>query len=470
MTTLPAEIDVLILGGLVHLARPFLCFLIGADKDAAWKGPKIRHVRIADKFLVASSASTTYIDPDTLEVLKDPRVEYRQINLNVAANIAAIYESPHGGSYHFVFDLTGDGVLPIILPEELLLERTTKLAHALALESKRRNVRAHIRYTHCFTTVSSDAPPAKEGDVVKPKTPRAYWWYEAERAAACIQGLNLAILRPAQLMGPHLYDSPATARLLIGKLYQFKKEPMKWLWGPELRIHTLWSVDCCRAAWEVALWTAERDRATSDQEAGEKLPPVQMKDKAKAALRESVGEGCCPRNVTPTAPVFNIVDDGDMTHLCRNFSPSFSSLIARCRPCYATFALMRTDRGKFIEMLGDFYKIEVGFVNAAINAWAKLNLLSVVDEVNERHAAWVEDILQVTQRRDTPLTSFQDPDALAYRAVALDNSKIKRVVGWQPAVKIDKERFKELAEVWLKSGLWCKSLEARLGLKERDDK
>ena len=30
------------------------------------------------------------------------------------------------------------------------------------------------------------------------------------------------------------------------------------------------------------------------------------------------------------------------------------------------------------------YNVETGFVNAAINAWARLNLASVVDEMNEK--------------------------------------------------------------------------------------
>ncbi|EPQ28426.1 uncharacterized protein PFL1_04252 [Pseudozyma flocculosa PF-1] len=422
MSELPPQVSVLILGGLVHLARPLVCFLVNSDKDPAWSGPRISHIRIADKFLVAPGASTTHVDPETMQALEDPRVEYRQVNLNIAANVEKVYDNPNGGSYDIVFDFTGEGVLPIILPEELLIERTVKLAHALACESRRRNVRAHIRDTNCFMTVSPDAAPAKEGDVPKPKTIRSYWWYEAERAVASVEGLNLAILRPAQVMGPHLYHSAATARFMIGKLYQWTSEPMKWLWGPDLRIHTLWSTDWCRAAWGVAQWVSQRDRRACDDEAGEKLPPVQMKDKVQATLREKVGQGCCPRDATPTAPVFNVVDDEDMT------------------------------QGKLIKIVGEYYKIEVGFVNAAINAWAKLNFSSVVDEVNERHAAIVEDVFLKYANRGTHLTSFQDPEALANRAIALDGSKIQRVIGWRPTVRIGTEQLQEMMDAWVRSG------------------
>lgn len=72
-------LNILILGGLTHLTRPLLCYLVHLQE-----GPKIKHIRIVDKYLVHGQTSTTYIDPDTEAALKDERVEYRQANLNIA--------------------------------------------------------------------------------------------------------------------------------------------------------------------------------------------------------------------------------------------------------------------------------------------------------------------------------------------------------------------------------------------------
>lgn len=89
MSTSLESVNILILGGLTHLARPLLHYLVKLNE-----GPKVKLVRVVDKFLVAGKASSTYIDPDTEAALEDSRIEYRQANLNIASRytIAARFE------------------------------------------------------------------------------------------------------------------------------------------------------------------------------------------------------------------------------------------------------------------------------------------------------------------------------------------------------------------------------------------
>ena len=134
-SALSGAISVLILGGTTHLSRPLLKWLLDPAQDAARSNVEIKHIRLADKFLASNGTSTTYIEPDTWEALKDPRVEYRQVNLNLAPNLPKVYDHPDGGSYDVVFDFTGEGVGQPDVPEELLIERTAKLAHSIAAES-----------------------------------------------------------------------------------------------------------------------------------------------------------------------------------------------------------------------------------------------------------------------------------------------------------------------------------------------
>ncbi|CDS01856.1 hypothetical protein, partial [Sporisorium scitamineum] len=136
---LPAQVSVLILGGMPHLSRPLLKWLLDSTHDAQRGGVKIKHIRIADKYLFSETAYTTYIDPDTWTALKDPRVEYRQVNLKIADILSKVYEHPQGGSYDVVFDFTGEGIGLQNFPEKALLERTVKLARSIASESLRRN-------------------------------------------------------------------------------------------------------------------------------------------------------------------------------------------------------------------------------------------------------------------------------------------------------------------------------------------
>ena len=85
------------------------------------------------------------------------------------------------------------------------------------------------------------------------------------------------------------------------------------LWSADLKANTLHTRDWCRAAWQAALWCSMRSRAEANKEAGEDLPRVTPKDKAKYGeinVEEDV-ERCCPRSKNPKAPVFNVVDDGN---------------------------------------------------------------------------------------------------------------------------------------------------------------
>lgn len=54
--SLSDRVNVLILGGLVHVGRALLCHLI--NLSASGDQPSIAHVRFVDKYLVARDAST----------------------------------------------------------------------------------------------------------------------------------------------------------------------------------------------------------------------------------------------------------------------------------------------------------------------------------------------------------------------------------------------------------------------------
>lgn len=424
---LPDKVSVLILGGTVHVSRPFLKWLLTASAAPTWEGPVITHIRLVDKFLIAGAATSTFVDPDSLEAYRDARVEYRQANLNSPATLASVYKHPDGGSYEIVFDFTGEGISSMDVPEELLLERTTKLAHSIALESSRHRVKAHVRDTAPFTTTDVGAPAMKEGDVVAPRTARSYWWYEAERAVASVDDLPLAITRSAEVIGPFLVHGTVVSRYALGYVYKYLDEPMKLFWGPELRTHAIHVDDWCPAAWKVALWTASHTRHEANAKAGEDLPPVRIKDKLQHSMREKVAAGCCPRDQTPRAPVFNLVDDTDLT------------------------------QGKLLKMAGETFGIETGFTNAFVNAWARLNLASVVNEINEKHSEAIVEIMEKSGLPPSPLSGWLDLEMVANRSVAFDNAKIKSIIGWQPHVRIDKEHLDDILTKMKDLGMFRKS-------------
>lgn len=148
---------------------------------------------------------------------------------------------------------------------------------------------------------------------------------------------------------------------------------MKLLWGPDLRINTIHVDDWCPAAWKLVQWISSRPRSEANQLAGEDLPPVRIKDITQDSPREKVDPECCPRSDTPRAPVFNLVDDTDL------------------------------NQGKLLRMIGESFKIETGFVNAFINAYARVDLSGAADYITEKHARAIAEIVQKTGIDDVAL-------------------------------------------------------------------
>ncbi|PWN44183.1 hypothetical protein IE81DRAFT_321582 [Ceraceosorus guamensis] len=430
--SLPSEVNVLILGGVTHLARPLLAWLL-SDEPARLGGPTVKHVRMVDKFLIAKEGSSTFVDPPTIAAISDARVEYQQANLNIPATAARVFEPSASGPFDFAFDLTGEGIVSSDVPAQLLLERTVKLAGSLAALAQKAGVKAYVRDTPPFWKSKVDEGLIQESsDVSKrslPKGPRAYFYYEAERAVASIEGLPAAILRSAGVWGPAQYHGELPPRLALGEVYRIEKEPIKILWSGDLRLNTLHSQDWCTAAWSVARWLAQRDRAAADSQAGEKLPAISPRDKGKGLNVEWNQDlpNCCPRAKVPTVPVFNVADDED------------------------------TNQQKLLDAIGSFFGVETGFVNAAINAWAKLNLSSVVDEMNEKHSEMVAKIMAQTEITSTPFTLFLDTEAVAQRTIALETTKIKNVIGWKPARRLDDSGFEEMISSFQDAGVWAKN-------------
>jgi len=420
-----------------HLARPLLWFLAEdppASSTNVRQGPAIKHIRVVDKFIVSESGSSLWVDPRTHAALRDPRCEYQQANLLNRDAAEKVFRTPNDTAYDFVFDLTGEGAgLGTNYSSPMLYERTTKLAHQLAEIAAKQGVRAYLRDTGGYLMIKPDEPALKEGQVggrtVKSK--KAFWWHEAERAVATVPGLNLVITRSAGLWGPFQYVSPLMPRLYMGQVYEWHKEPMKLLWGPELRVHSIHTYDWAIAAWSLTIWIAQRGRTAAESEAGEDIGSIEYQGKDEMEVKKLLAsaEYICPPNKVARAPVFNVVDDDN------------------------------TDQGKILEVVGKAFDIETGFVNAAIATWAKLNLSSVVDDVNAKHFDMVFEMLKHTYppvtHESSPLTSFLDAETLANRALALDGSKLKRVIGWKPTQKLSAEGLLAIrAEFCSSGGAW----------------
>lgn len=431
------QVNVLILGGLTHVGRALLHFLV---TELPQSKSRIGHIRMVDKYLLAEKASTIYVDPDTIKAVKDDRVEYKQANLNISTTASQIFQGPNGIKYDFVFDLSGEGILNHDIPSQFLLERTTKLSGLLSKIASTQGVKAYIRDSPPFWLSKAGETNCSEDFMIKqgenPNTARAYYFYEAERAAASNETLPLVILRSANVYGPNQYHGTVTPRIALGEVYSHLKEPLKLLWSADLRLHTLHSRDWCKAAWRAAEWISVRSREEANNLAGEQIPYIRPKDvnkigevveKSKQDDLTSIENICLPTK-TPIAPIFNIADQDDMT------------------------------QGKILDVIGKVFEIQTGFTNAAINTWAKLNLGSVVDDANEKHA---EAVAEISSKQDppieyTPLTCYLSIQDLAHKAEALDPKKAQQILQWKAEEKFDENTVREVIQSFKDAGAWLR--------------
>jgi nucleoside-diphosphate-sugar epimerase len=206
-----------------------------------------------------------------------------------------------------VIDVSGDRAFD--RPTEVQIAQTFHVGLGIAREAaKQGNVKAFLRCILPFYDQDTEKKKYKEEDPDgwKPLGPRGVWWHEMLRAVASIPGLPLVALRGAYSYGPGETRHIITKSILLGLVYRSLGEEMKFLYGPKLKRNTVHSRDLVGAAWAACEWAAGLDREKMDALAGVSLPPSgdeSVKGVPEAIQKEQGGV---------IAPVFNIVDDGDL--------------------------------------------------------------------------------------------------------------------------------------------------------------
>lgn len=170
---------------------------------------------------------------------------------------------------------------------------------------------------------------------------------------------------------------------------------MKFLWTKELLTNTVHISDAVRALWGVAEWY---DAGKSGWEAG------------------SMGK----------VPTFNVVDDG------------------------------ATNQGTMAEILGQVFGIETGFQGQLISTFARLNLESVVDEVNDEILGpWADLLSEASITRPGPLTPFMEKELLKDTDLSMDGSRLKKLLSFKyDKPVITKDLVKEVIESYKKMNWW----------------
>jgi len=181
----------------------------------------------------------------------------------------------------------------------------------------------------------------------------------------------------------------------MARVYQAQDEEMKFLWTKDLRTNTVHIDDVTRALWAIATWY-ESGRAGGDE--------------------ATIGK----------VPVFNIVDPG------------------------------ATTQGTIAELISEIFGIKTGFQGQLISTFARLNMDSVVADVNdELLGPWADLLADNGITKPGPLTPFMEKELLKDTDLSMDGSRLEKVVGFRYGKpKINKALLEEVIESYKRMKWW----------------
>ena len=207
--------------------------------------------------------------------------------------------------------------------------------------------------------------------------------------------LNLIIVRLAHVYGDYASQFIATA-LSLARVYQHLHEEMKWLWSKDLRVNTVHITDVSRALWTIADWHATKNKPGWDVKTMGKIP------------------------------IFNVVDKG------------------------------QTSQGTMAEIIGEIFGIKTGFQGSLISTFARLNMDSVVDDVNDDVLGpWADLLEDAGITRPGPLTPFMEKELLKDTDLSMDGSRLEKLAGFQyEKPKITKELVQDVIDSYARIGWW----------------
>ena len=206
--------------------------------------------------------------------------------------------------------------------------------------------------------------------------------------------LNLVIVRLPHVYGPYASQWVATA-LCLARVYQHVGDDMRWLWTKDLRTNTVHIHDATRALWSIASWY-DAGKAKWDS--------------------SSMGK----------VPTFNVVDKGVTT------------------------------QGTIAAIIGDIFQIETSFQGQLVSTFAKMNLDSVVDDVNDEVLGpWAELLANADISRPGPLTPFMEKELLKDTDLSMDGARLESLLDFKyEKPEVSKELIQEVIESYKRMKWW----------------
>lgn len=117
-----------------------------------------------------------------------------------------------------------------------------------------------------------------------------------------------------------------------------------------------------------------------------------------------------------------------------------------------------TNQKKLNEILGNIFKIETGFMGAAISTLASTRLTAVVNTANDNHMGPWSDMCKEYDIKFTPLSPYLDKELLYNNALSIDGSAIEETKFQYTIPTLTKEHVDEEIKYFVDLGLFPKEV------------
>ncbi|MCJ1226092.1 hypothetical protein MMC12_002741 [Toensbergia leucococca] len=323
--------------------------------------------------------------------------KFMQADATREQSLPKIFNRTNGLEFDYVFNCGGE--TRYSQDDSVYRARSLDLSLTLGRECARRRTPALVE----FSTGMVYKPPSSstinsggctETASTKPWTKIAKWKLAAEEGLEKIA--KREGLRYVVLRLAHVYgeyDVGFLARgLCLARVYEKLDSEMKWLWTKDLRVNTVHVHDVCEIAWRSAKWCASPASTTE----------------------------------TGAGRVFNVVDRGD------------------------------TSQGTLATLFSSTFNISTGFQGTLISSFARFNLDSVVDDVNEEVLQpWADLLKEKEIVRPGPLSPFLEKELLRDCDLCLKGERAERVLGWKVGVVgLGGEGIRGVVDSYGRMGWW----------------
>jgi nucleoside-diphosphate-sugar epimerase len=301
-----------------------------------------------------------------------------------------MFDRANGAQFDYVINCGGEH--RISQPDDVYRLRVHALSVGLGREAARRGIRAYVECSTA-TVYKGDPKPRKEGDRTKPWYNLSKWKLAAEEDLRRISGLNLCILRLANVYGE--YDTGfLTTGICLGRAYKELDKELAFLNTRDQAMNTVYVKDAARALWTAASWRASIGTIASD----DKSTPI----------------------------LFNVVDHNN------------------------------TLKGDFAAALASTFGIECSFLGSAVTQLAKLNLEELVDEMNEETLeVWAEILNRKGIQRPGPISPFLEKEVLKDSSLCIDGTLFERTTGFRyQREKLPPDWIESIIKSFERMGWW----------------